>query len=200
MSAFKDLFVDPLAKRLGDALKAPPVGADQLSVGLGGDIPVFPPLLVWACLLGGGLLARWVRPALPFFPAGHPLARLRTRLALFVVAFATFATLLRNVSAALAAVGTGPAFKPMGADFAQEGPFAISRNPLYCFGSLVLLPGMCVLANSKYMLVGLIIPVYFQIWVIPAEERLMERLYGASYADYCAQVPRWVWPVSYLVG
>jgi protein-S-isoprenylcysteine O-methyltransferase Ste14 len=52
--------------------------------------------------------------------------------------------------------------------------------------------GFSVLADS--LLLGAVlamVPVYFQFYVIPAEEELMLRLFGQQYADYCVRVPRW---------
>jgi hypothetical protein len=53
--------------RLRSALKAPEVGSSQLSVGLGGDIPVFPPiaLLALTCL---GIFLKMIMPTVRVLP------------------------------------------------------------------------------------------------------------------------------------
>ena len=74
----------------------------------------------------------------------------------------------------------------------KNGPFRISRNPIYV--SMLLLAGAVALAvNSAWglmLLMPLFLVLYFSA-IIP-EERYLERKFGEEYRDYCARVRRWV--------
>lgn len=83
-----------------------------------------------------------------------------------------------------------------GRELVTQGPYALTRNPLYvgslCFGlscaaflqSLVVLGATCV--------VGLI----YGLRVIPAEERALEAMHGETFRAYRALTPRFLprWP------
>ena len=75
----------------------------------------------------------------------------------------------------------------------HDGPFSISRNPLYFFS---FVGGLGIAITTETMT----IPVLFSGWfalhyrkVIASEEQHLEQRYGRRYADYCALVPRF-WP------
>jgi len=73
-----------------------------------------------------------------------------------------------------------------------EGPFKTSRNPMYV-GMTAILIGVALLLGTISPLVG---PVVFwmimQFYIIPIEERNMERTFGTEYAAYKEKVRRWV--------
>ena len=76
-----------------------------------------------------------------------------------------------------------------------EGPFRITRNPMY-LGFTLMLVAAAVLVGSLSAAVG---PAGFfaaaHRWYIPFEERRMEATFGAAFDDYRKRVPRWVGPV-----
>lgn len=90
---------------------------------------------------------------------------------------------------------------------ATEGPYSISRNPLYFFSFVA---GLGVMLLTETLLLPLLFTVFFlgyYRWVIRAEEKTLLGLHGAAFSAYLARVPRF-WPdlslftepVSYAVS
>ncbi|NYT62739.1 isoprenylcysteine carboxylmethyltransferase family protein [Alcaligenaceae bacterium] len=77
-----------------------------------------------------------------------------------------------------------------GADLIDQGPYSISRNPLYLF-SMMAVAGIG--AQSGSILLGLVLALFvYAVFnnVIDEEERLLRKVFGPHYAEYCARVPR----------
>lgn len=161
---------------------------NQLSVGPNGDIPVFPPIAVLLCILLGAILS-YAFDKKGFLPKF--LKAYKTRVALFGVLFGCGMSILSASSRALKYQSTGPNFTPVNG-LAVTGPFSVSRNPIYLAMVGLALPAATVLADSLYMAAATaIVPWYLDQIVIPAEEKMMNRLFGAEYEAYCTRVPRW---------
>ena len=73
-----------------------------------------------------------------------------------------------------------------------SGLFRVSRNPLY-LGMFFILIGEAVLLGS---VVSFVLPLFFivgtSVWVVPIEERNLERRFGKKYLVYKKRVGRWV--------
>ncbi len=73
-----------------------------------------------------------------------------------------------------------------------EGPFKLTRNPLYL--SLTLLyAGITILVNTLWSM--LLLPVALAVMrkgVIDREEQYLERKFGEQYRQYKASVRRWI--------
>ncbi len=73
-----------------------------------------------------------------------------------------------------------------------SGPFRLSRNPIY-LGMASILLGVAVLMGT---LVALAFPVLFvmliEFFIIPGEERLLEKIFGEPYREYKKNVRRWI--------
>ena len=73
-----------------------------------------------------------------------------------------------------------------------EGPFRVSRNPIYLSG-LILSLGIAIVLGS---LITFIFPIMTLIildrYYIPAEERILEKTFGNEYRIYKLIVRRWV--------
>ncbi|MDO9326699.1 MAG: isoprenylcysteine carboxylmethyltransferase family protein [Methanoregula sp.] len=73
-----------------------------------------------------------------------------------------------------------------------SGPFHLSRNPIY-LGMASILFGVAVLQAT---LVALAFPVIFigliEFFIIPGEERMLEKIFGVRYQEYIKNVRRWV--------
>jgi protein-S-isoprenylcysteine O-methyltransferase Ste14 len=74
----------------------------------------------------------------------------------------------------------------------EEGPFRVSRNPLYV-GLLALYLGLALLAPTFWGLVLFPVAAAFILWgAILPEERFLHRRFGAWYDDYARRVRRWL--------
>ena len=74
----------------------------------------------------------------------------------------------------------------------KTGVFAISRNPLYLGGVLVLM-GIALALNMLWALVMLLLSIIlcYYILIIPEEQYLTAK-FGDEYAEYAASVHRWL--------
>lgn len=74
----------------------------------------------------------------------------------------------------------------------EEGPFRVSRNPIYLADSLIYC-GIALLWGSlwPWLLLPAVI-ISMQHGVIVHEERLLAELFGEDYRAYCRRVRRWL--------
>jgi protein-S-isoprenylcysteine O-methyltransferase Ste14 len=74
----------------------------------------------------------------------------------------------------------------------EEGPYRLSRNPLYV-GLLALYLGLALLAPTFWGLVLFPVAVLLVLWgAIYPEERFLYQRFGAPYDDYTRRVRRWL--------
>lgn len=74
----------------------------------------------------------------------------------------------------------------------EEGPYRLSRNPLY-LGMLALYVGLALLTPTFWGLVLFPVAVVLVLWgAIHPEERFLHERFGASYDDYARRVRRWL--------
>jgi len=74
----------------------------------------------------------------------------------------------------------------------DEGPYRISRNPLYV-GLLALYLALALLAPSFWSLVLFPAAVLLVLWgAIRPEERYLHERFGTPYDDYTKRVRRWL--------
>jgi protein-S-isoprenylcysteine O-methyltransferase Ste14 len=74
----------------------------------------------------------------------------------------------------------------------EEGPYRLSRNPLYV-GLLALYLGLALLAPTFWGLVLFPAAVLLVLWgAIRPEERFLRERFGAPYDDYTHRVRRWL--------
>jgi protein-S-isoprenylcysteine O-methyltransferase Ste14 len=74
----------------------------------------------------------------------------------------------------------------------EEGPYRLSRNPLYV-GLLVLYLGLALLIPTFWSLVLFPAAVLLVLWgAIRPEERFLHERFGAPYDDYTRRVRRWL--------
>ncbi|MFA6328495.1 MAG: isoprenylcysteine carboxylmethyltransferase family protein [Candidatus Micrarchaeia archaeon] len=73
-----------------------------------------------------------------------------------------------------------------------EGPFSISRNPMY-LGMAAILLGVAVMLGT---LAAFAFPAMFAMIIgalfIPNEERKLEKIFGEKYRKYKKKVRRWI--------
>jgi protein-S-isoprenylcysteine O-methyltransferase Ste14 len=74
----------------------------------------------------------------------------------------------------------------------EEGPYRLSRNPLYV-GLLALYLGLALLAPTFWGLVLFPAAVLLVFWgAIRPEERFLRARFGGPYEDYARRVRRWL--------
>ena len=73
-----------------------------------------------------------------------------------------------------------------------SGLFSLCRNPLYT-GNVLIVSGIFLMhGNVVVICLGTIVFTLIYRSIIAAEEDYLHRVFGAEYAAYCAQVPRWI--------
>jgi protein-S-isoprenylcysteine O-methyltransferase Ste14 len=101
-----------------------------------------------------------------------------------------FGTVLRIVS--LTFIGTkDPVLRPASEGLATEGPYAITRNPVYLAEAAIAL-GIAMMSRLPWLVLAtLITEVIVTALVVDWEESVMRRRHGAAFDEYAGQVPRW---------
>lgn len=73
----------------------------------------------------------------------------------------------------------------------RNGPFAITRNPLY-LSLAMLYAGVGIMLNSAWFAPLLLVLIFFLRRVILREEKYLERDFGNEYSIYKKNVRRWL--------
>ena len=110
------------------------------------------------------------------------------------------ATFLYSTGLALAAIGAAGriwcSFFISGRKDGQlvtEGPYSISRNPLYVFSCIGLVGVGLTTETLTYPLLFLVIFGVYYPGIMSREERRLEEMFGEAYRHYRQRVPRF-WP------
>ncbi len=144
---------------------------------------LWPPVAIGAPLLAGGLATQhWGDPV----DLGGWRGPLGWALVLFFVAWNGWSLLLfgRHETGLL----PGQASRAM----IEEGPYRLSRNPLYV-GLLALYLAVALLAPTFWGLALFPAAVLLVLWgAIRPEERYLHERFGAPYDEYRRQVRRWL--------
>lgn len=76
---------------------------------------------------------------------------------------------------------------------ACDGPYSVTRNPLYLGTFLLWLSG-ALFFKSVSLLVGVVAGIlFYALATVPHEEQVLRQSLGAAYGEYCRRVPRF-WP------
>lgn len=141
-----------------------------------------------AMAVAGAILLQWLLPLslLPPFAWSNPT--------LFVGLALALAGLALEFLAARALVGGGTSPRPNDAPgaFVSNGPYRWSRNPFY-LGMLLLMTGLMLAASLDWVV--LFVPLLWLAldrFVIPVEERRLERAFGQAYLNFAASTRRWL--------
>ena len=144
---------------------------------------VFPPAL-FAGTLVLGLILHWLRPVslLPPLPA---------RLAGLVVLVLSW-WLVHSAEVAMKRAGTNVRPDQPSLAIVTDGPFRLSRNPMY-LATTGLYLGITLLVNTPWPLILLSPMLLVLHWgVVRREERYLEAKFGEPYRAYKSRVGRWV--------
>ena len=147
---------------------------------------IFPPPLIFAILLGTGFFLDYLFPLKLYTISWLPRIIGSGIIFLFSgwLALASFRVLQKNKTP----------FDPSKPTVViiQEGPFRISRNPMY-LSLLLLLLGVAVLTASIWMFLAVPLLLYvFVIGVVKPEEEYLKRKFGNDYQGYKTKVRRWI--------
>ena len=124
-----------------------------------------------------------VRPPLP------DAARLLIAAPLFLVGGAIYLWCLWHF--AVSGRGTPAPIDPP-TRLVVRGLYRRVRNPMYV-GVLIVVAGWAVYFRSiRLVEYGVTLAVLFHLFVVLVEEPLLQRRFGAAYAEYCRTVPRWI--------
>jgi protein-S-isoprenylcysteine O-methyltransferase Ste14 len=124
------------------------------------------------------------------FPVLAFLSPPATYLGFLIIGFGLVLVLKSRSSLLKHATTLQPSEEPT--SLVTSGPFRMSRNPVY-LGMAAVLLGVAVVQGT---LVALAFPVIFVIltgfFIIPGEERMLEKIFGESYRAYKKSVRRWI--------
>ncbi|MBG6289828.1 isoprenylcysteine carboxylmethyltransferase family protein [Pseudomonas nitroreducens] len=144
-----------------------------------------PVVLMLGCALMMGLAAR-LRPTLEV----SLIWRLPLSLALTVTGVAVCLAGVRSFRRARTTVN--PLSPDSASDLVTQGIYRLTRNPMY-LGFTLVLAGWAVLLASPFALVGVAAFVlWIDRWQIRSEERALQSLFGAHFAEYCSRTRRWL--------
>ncbi|OQM77445.1 methyltransferase family protein [Manganibacter manganicus] len=91
-------------------------------------------------------------------------------------------------------IRAGTTLNPTGTPehFLTNGPFAVSRNPIY-LGNVVLLLGLGLMTgNPWFLLLAFIVGFLTAKLAIAGEEHILAAKFGKRYRDYSRRVRRWI--------
>jgi protein-S-isoprenylcysteine O-methyltransferase Ste14 len=150
------------------------------------DVAIKPPVLFLGALAIGCLLSL-ILPVGPRLGSANGLA-LSVGLTFVAIGFALAALSVRRFHLAGTSVVPG---QPSTA-LVVEGPYCVTRNPIY-IGFVLAYFGLAVMLTSVWVLLLLIpILIILQHGVVAREEVYLERQFGETYRKYKARVPRWL--------
>ena len=145
-----------------------------------------PPPLVGLTVAAGMWAAAHIPPALQFSNPGRVLV------AAVLVAIGVAVGIGGVMSFRRAKTTVNPLKPETSAALVSTGVYAFTRNPMY-LGMVLVLFAWAVYLSSIWSLVG---PVIFILYItrfqIVPEERVLDRLFGAPFAEYKKRVRRWL--------
>jgi len=82
--------------------------------------------------------------------------------------------------------------KPRASSLVTSGVYAISRNPMYLGGLIMLLGWAIFLSNALAVVFLPVYVLYINRFQIAPEERALTSLFGATYVAYQTRARRWL--------
>ncbi|HVS66030.1 MAG TPA: methyltransferase [Thermoanaerobaculia bacterium] len=150
-------------------------------------VRIFPPALPLVTILLGVVLQRWWPIDLALEPP--PLVRYWTG-GLIVGG----AILLLGLWAVVIVRASGQSENPWKptTQIVEQGPFRLTRNPMYLQMVLVCIGFSILLWNAWILLLTPLCALLLQRLAIVPEEEYLEREFGDAYRDYRRRVRRWL--------
>ena len=146
-------------------------------------LPVPPPILVLILLLVSACLM----VAIPLAPIPIPAARV-------IGVFLLLIGLITGFSgfSAFRKVGTSlrPGDEP--SQFVTQGPFRLTRNPMYLGFGLILIAAFFLTKSVFFLIPPVVFFLSMNFLLVPFEEKLMTEHFGEPYSEYRRRVRRWL--------
>ena len=73
-----------------------------------------------------------------------------------------------------------------------QGPYKLSRNPLYIGLTLIFLGFAVLLGTTAGVIAAIIHFIAWHIWVVNFEEKSLERKFGNEHVEHKEETPRWL--------
>lgn len=70
-----------------------------------------------------------------------------------------------------------------------SGPYAVSRNPMFTSGIIMVCGGGVALDSWSFLAGGLVIPTAYLLYIKAVEERELEARFGEEYVSYKGSTP-----------
>jgi len=149
------------------------------------ELRIPPPVVLLLCALAMWLVALWLPLGLWPSPALTALGGVLAAagVALIAAAMLTFHRSRTTVN---------PLKPAESALVVSHGVFARTRNPMYVGLAMILTGWACYLANAVAWLGVPLFVAYITRFQIVPEERILHGKFGAPFAQYLAQVRRWI--------
>lgn len=144
---------------------------------------ILPPVLLVACLIGMIALSRYGSPTVIVFGWAKSFGYLLIALGIFLPVWG--AQIFKKKETNIL-----PYKSPD--KMVTQGPFRLSRNPMY-LGMLLVLLGVAIRTGAAESF--LFAALFFAVanwWYIPFEEVKMAKVFGQEFDDYKAKVRRWL--------
>jgi len=147
---------------------------------------ILPPPLIFFAFLGAGFLLDYLIPCKLF-----KLPREARLICSAVLAGISFYFALGSIIVLLRNKTPFDPSKPT-VTIVRQGPFQLSRNPMY-LSLLLLLAGIAVFTGSLWMCLAVpALWIVLDISAVRPEEEYLERNFGGRYLEYKAKVRRWL--------
>ncbi|MET4795980.1 protein-S-isoprenylcysteine O-methyltransferase Ste14 [Bradyrhizobium japonicum] len=110
----------------------------------------------------------------------------------FVVAPCTLAGLVDAFARfALQGLGTPAPIAPP-PNLVVTGLYRYVRNPIYVAVVAIILGQAVLMGDSRLIVYGALLWLFFHVFVLAYEEPTLERTFGSEYEAFRAAVPRWI--------
>jgi protein-S-isoprenylcysteine O-methyltransferase Ste14 len=146
-------------------------------------LPVPPPILVLILLLVSACLM----VAIPLAPIPIPAARV-------ICVFLLLIGLITGFSGFSAFRKAGTSLRPGDepSQFVTQGPFRLTRNPMYLGFGLILIAAFFLTKSVFFLIPPVVFFLSMNFLLVPFEEKLMTEHFGEPYSEYRRRVRRWL--------
>ena len=154
-----------------------------LSVYAKPPLPIPPPILGLILLLVSGCLMAAIPLAAIPIPAGRPIGIFFLLIGL-ITGFSGFSAFRQ------AGTSLRPGDQP--SRFVTQGPFRITRNPMYLGFELILIAVFFLTKSAFFLIPPVVFFFSMNFLLVPFEEKLMTEHFGEPYTEYRRRVRRWL--------